>query len=293
MDDRISINGAVDIHLHSYPSLFSPRIGDDRDIAEAAAKAGMGAILLKCHFESTVSRAYIVQKDFAEMKVFGGVVLNSYVGGINPGVVEAALWLGGKEVWMPSMDSAAHVEVHGSTGNYGIQKVEIRHPEKGISVMQENGKLTPETIEVLELIAKYDAILGTSHLSLPEIRLLVSEARSRGVKKILLTHPFFNPPVGAEKLDFLEEMVSLGVIPEFTYYNIAPMAANVTLDKMKELIRKLGAGNCILASDCGQIYNPMPHEALRIYAQSLYQKGLPYGDVEKLIKTNPRNILGL
>ena len=121
----------------------------------------------------------------------------------------------------------------------------------------------------------------------------MTEARSRGVKKILITHPFFNLPVGVENLDFLKEMVSLGAMPEFAYYNIAPIAANVTLDKIKELIRKLGAGNCILASDCGQIYNPMPSEALRIYAQSLYQRGLPYGDVEKLIKTNPRNLLGL
>lgn len=293
MDDRISMNGAIDMHIHSHPSLFSPRIGDDRDIAEAAAKAGMAAILFKCHFESTVSRAYLVQKDFAELKIFGGIVLNSYVGGINPRAVEAALSLGGKEIWMPSMDSAHHVEVFGAAGDYGIQKVNIGHPEKGISVLQENGKLTQETIEVLELIAKYDAILGTSHLSLTEIRLLVNEARSRGVKKILITHPFFNPPVGAENLEFLEEMVSLGAMPEFCYYNISPMALNVTLDKVKELIRTLGATNCILASDGGQIYNPMPHEALRIYAQSLYEKGLPYSDVEKLVKTNPRNILGL
>ncbi|HZT18671.1 MAG TPA: DUF6282 family protein, partial [Dongiaceae bacterium] len=91
----IDVAGAIDMHCHPFPDLF-PRLADDIDIAVAARDAGMKALMLKCHHESTVSRAYLVQRMVPGIRVFGGVVLNSYVGGINPAAVEAALRLGGK-----------------------------------------------------------------------------------------------------------------------------------------------------------------------------------------------------
>src|SRR5215218_2225197 len=92
----ISLDEAIDLHCHPYPDLF-PRLADDIDIALAARDAGMRALVLKCHHESTVSRAYLVQRVVPGIRVFGGVVLNSYVGGINPAAVEAALRLGGMD----------------------------------------------------------------------------------------------------------------------------------------------------------------------------------------------------
>ncbi|HEV2242323.1 MAG TPA: DUF6282 family protein, partial [Streptosporangiaceae bacterium] len=54
----IDMTGAVDLHCHPYPDLF-PRLADDFDIVRAARDAGMKAIVLKCHHENTVSRAYL------------------------------------------------------------------------------------------------------------------------------------------------------------------------------------------------------------------------------------------
>ena len=291
MPSLIDIHGAIDLHIHTHPCLF-PRIGDDRTIAQSAAEAGIAAIMFKCHHESTASRAYLLQSEFPELKIFGGIVLNSYVGGINPSAVEAALRIGAKEVWMPTIDSAHHAEVHGSTGVYDVQVSGSKKTKAGITVLKD-GKLIPEAIEVLELIAKHNAILGTAHLSVPEIRLLVAEARKRGVKKILITHPFFCVPAGAENLDFLKEMLSLGAMPEFVYCTVSPMWAYTTIDRVKETIEALGVNNCIISSDGGQRHNPMPNEGLRIYAQCLYEKGMPEKDVERLIKTNPGKLLGL
>ena len=117
----IDVAGAIDMHCHPFPDLF-PRLADDIDIAIAARDAGLKALMLKCHHESTVSRAYLIQRVVPGIRVFGGVVLNSYVGGINPAAVEAALRLGGKEVWMPTIDVGYHAEVHGGTGGYDAQK---------------------------------------------------------------------------------------------------------------------------------------------------------------------------
>ena len=214
----VDVTGAVDLHCHPFPDLF-PRLADDFNIVRAARDAGMKAILLKCHHENTVSRAYLVQRVIPGIRVFGGIVLNYYVGGINPAAVEASLRLGGKEVWMPTVDSGYHAEVHGGTGGYDNQQGGRRQAE-GIWVEDKEGKLRPEVKEVLELVAQHGAILGTSHLAPREIVALVREARSVGVEKIVITHPYFRVP--NLDLDTLEEVARMGAMPEFGYCTVSP-----------------------------------------------------------------------
>ena len=170
----IDIAGAIDLHCHPFPDLF-PRLADDLDIAIAARDAGLKALMRKCHHESTVSRAYLIQRVVPGLHVFGGVVLNSYVGGINPAAVEAALRLGGKEVWMPTIDAGYHAEKHGGTGGYDAQQG--GRGGEGIWVLDREDKLKPEVVEVLELVAQHEAILGTCHLSPREIVALVKAAQ--------------------------------------------------------------------------------------------------------------------
>src|SRR5262249_7165054 len=102
----IDIRGAIDVHVHSEPDLF-PRIDDDTGVCRHAAELGLRAIVLKCHSERTTSRAYLTQQMVPEgIEIYGGIVLNRAVGGLNPAAVEAALQLGGKQVWMPTVDAA-------------------------------------------------------------------------------------------------------------------------------------------------------------------------------------------
>ena len=287
----IQLDGAVDLHIHSYPCVFQRRI-DDRQAAEAASDAGMAAILLKCHHESSVSRAYLLQRDFPNLKIFGGIVLNQFVGGINPAAAEVALRLGAKEVWMPTMDAAHHVEVHGTRSGYDVQTSGADFTWGDPISVVKDGKITNEAMVVLELIAKYDAILGTAHLSLEEIGPLVKAAKERGVKKILITHPYFRVPAGMN-LEFLKEMVRLGAFAEFGYCTISPMWAYVNLEFTKGVMDALGPENCVVMSDTGQSHNPLPPEAVWLYAQGLYEKGMSPGNVDKLIKDTPRALIGI
>ncbi len=283
----IDVAGAVDLHCHPFPDLF-PRLADDVAVAEAANERGLRAVVIKCHHESSVSRAYLVQKLFPHLRVFGGIVLNHAVGGINPAAVEAALRLGAKEVWMPTVDAAYHGAMHGGTGGYDAQASGIGSRE-GISITDEEGNLRPETVEVLDLIAHHNAILGTCHLSPTEITLLVEEARRRGVQKILITHPFFKVP--NLDLDTLRRLVRLGATAEFGFCTISPMWGYANPRRVAEAIQALGAEHCILVSDTGQRHNPMPAEALRLFAQSLFESGLPEEDVYAMIQKNPAELL--
>lgn len=285
----IDVEGAIDLHCHPYPDLF-PRLADDFDIALAARDAGMKALVLKCHHENTVSRAYLVQRIVPDIKVFGGVVLNSYVGGINPAAVEASLRLGGREVWMPTVDAGYHAQIHGGTGGYESQSGGVSRDE-GIWVTDSDGKLQPVVKEVLELVAQYGAILATSHLSPKEIVALVKEARDVGVQKIVVTHPFFKVP--SLDLDTVEELGRLGAMPEFGYCTVSPAWQYAAPDTIVEAVRRVGASRCLLVSDTGQRHNPLPSEALRVFAQTVFEKGVAEQDVQRMIARNPYDLLDL
>ena len=288
--ERISVAGAIDLHIHTNPDLVN-RIGDDRDIVRNARDAGMLGVQLKGHPEPTVSRARLMQHEFPELHVFGGIVLNRYVGGINPYAVDACLRIGGKTVWMPTVDANYHAQKYGRTGRYSVQELESSGSTTGINVLKENGKLVDELIEILDLISQYNVVLGTAHLSPEELMKLINTARERKVEKICLTHPFVKVP--GVSLDFLKEVIPKGVFAEFGYCTVSPMWADAKIDQVKEAIKALGAENCIIMSDGGQIHNPWPHESLRIFAQSLHEKGISRKELETMMIKNPKQLMDL
>ncbi|HCO02376.1 MAG TPA: hypothetical protein DIT48_03225 [Actinobacteria bacterium] len=285
----VDVSGAVDLHCHPAPDLF-PRLADDIDVAQDAAGRAFRAVMIKCHFEPTASRAAHVRRMVPGIEVFGGIVLNHAVGGVNPAAVESALRMGAREVWMPTVDARYHAEVHGGTGGYDAQQSGGK-ARPGIAVVAREGELTPETLEVLDLVAQHDAILGTCHLSPAEILALVSEARRRGVQRITVTHPFFKVP--NLSLEELTQVVALGAYAEFGYCTISPMWGYATPKRVSEAVLAIGAERCLLVSDAGQRHNPMPAEALRIFAQSLFESGVSEEEISTMIRTNPSELLDL
>ena len=285
----VDVSGAVDLHCHPAPDLF-PRLADDVEVAEHARGLGLRAVMIKSHYEPSPSRAAHTQRVVPGIQVFGGIVLNHSVGGVNPAAAEAALRMGAREVWMPTVDARYHAEVHGGTGSYDAQRSE-GSARPGISVADDQGELRPETLEVLDLVAEHDAILGTCHLSPGEIRTLVAEARRRGVQRITVTHPFFKVP--NLSLDELTALTALGAYAEFGYCTISPMWGYANPRRIAEAVKAIGARHCLLVSDAGQRHNPMPAEALRIFAQSLHECGVSEEDVSTMIRTNPSDLLDL
>src|SRR4029434_8272190 len=79
--------GVIDLHVHSFPDVFGRNM-DDVDVAQIAKSRGMRGIVLKNHISETASRAALAMKAVPGIEVFGGIVLNRAVGGINPDAVE-------------------------------------------------------------------------------------------------------------------------------------------------------------------------------------------------------------
>src|ERR1700731_4403765 len=106
-----TLTGVIDIHAHRDPDSV-PRSIDAIDLAKLAKSRGMRGLVLKNHWESTASLAYLVRKEVPGIEVFGGIVLNLAVGGLNPVAVERMTMVKGgwgRVVWMPTYDAENHV----------------------------------------------------------------------------------------------------------------------------------------------------------------------------------------
>ena len=79
--------GVVDTHYHVGPELIARRY-DVKTIADVAAPFG-ATLVLKNHTYPTTPLASLARKHFGA-RFLGGVVLNRYVGGLNPQAIEGA-----------------------------------------------------------------------------------------------------------------------------------------------------------------------------------------------------------
>ena len=107
-----SLTGAIDVHVHQIPDSENWRI-DAIDIAKLARARGMRGLVLKSHWESTASVAYLVRKEVPGIEVFGGLGLSRASGGVNPAAVEEMAKVTGgygRVVWMPTLElSLIHI----------------------------------------------------------------------------------------------------------------------------------------------------------------------------------------
>jgi hypothetical protein len=293
----IDVRGFYDLHLHSGPAPFA-RIGDSADIALWCAEAGMAGIVVKSHFESTVSKVHharrAVAARFPDFRIYAGIALNRGVGGVNPGAVDLALQQGAKIVWLPTLDASNHVAQFGAAGSYGFAGMTVggkRRTERHYAVIDANGRLTDDAREVIDLVADYDAVLATGHVSPAEIAASVDYALSRGLTRIVVTHPELRTP-GLD-IPAMVEFARAGCTLEFCAVNLFPMFHCLTLDGLIAAIEAVTPAHAILSSDGGQPFHPRPHECLRVVVQGLAEKGVPAETLRTLCVTNPERLLGL
>ena len=198
----------ADLHVHAAPSLL-PRHGDDRQTVAAEREVGFSTVVLKAHEGSTVERARS-----AGDGAFGGIVLNSAVGGANPDAVEIAARLGGRVVWMPTVSARTHKAGAASPELAVHRGFELRLVE----VLDDAGALRPEWFDVLDAVARHDLLLCSGHLSAAETVVLFTQARRRGVARLLVNHPMMAflgwNEASATALRDLGAYLELGILPD-------------------------------------------------------------------------------
>jgi len=270
------IAGLMDTHVHSAPDVFG-RGFDDEQMAGLYRDRGVEAVVIKNHVVPTADRAWFVRKHVAGIKAFGGIVLNSAVGGVNPDAVQ---WMWrmqggyGRVVWFPTFDADNHVK-------------HFKDAPEGIKIVDAEGKVLPAVRDVLKIAAQQKLVIQTGHISPTEALAVIAAGRDMGADRIVVTHCQFE--VVNMTLDQMKEAASMGAKLELcalgqwmgpeAHYEWMKHWRHVKIAETAQAIKAVGAGNFILATDLGQTGNPSPADGLQIFALELMKAGVTKDEI--------------
>jgi len=290
------LDGAVDLHVHPYPSPF-PRRMDAAEAAQRAADAGMRAIVVKSHHHDTAMDVAALREHgiaSSGIGVFGGIALNTQVGGLNPHAVNLCLAMGGKVVWFPTIASPKHIEHHREHPQLKFPSLAVDLiPEEPIDVFANgDGKLRPEVHEILTMIAEADAVLASGHMPAQSIIAVFEAAKEHGVRRMIVNHPNF--VIEATK-DEVKKLADLGALIEHSLcmYDEESSFHNWQIDTLVDWIRWVGPERSSLGSDLGQAGNPFPADSFRKICSRLLEAGMTEREVRMLVADNPARLLGV
>lgn len=289
------LRGAVDIHMHPGPDIGGLRRLDFIEAARQAHEVGMRAIVYKPLAYTSVDRAYAARMAVPGIEVFGGIVLDRAVGGLNPKSVKTAVeQRNAKVVYFPLFFAAHSVRRSSGSRLYSMRLKQLGADpnEKGITILSKSGGILPEVEEIINIIAENKGVvLDTAHLSPEESLVLIEEARSRGVRYITVSHPTAEI-IGATP-EQQKEMARKGAYLVQTCAQLFHMPEAEDPHKILEAIKAAGPEHCCMATDCGHIDYPAPVEALRIFIRIMMGMGISEAETNVMIKENPAKILGL
>lgn len=275
--------GSYDIHQHGGPSATVARIHNELDFAIQGCEVGLGGIVFKNHDSPTTRSTILVQqvvdnwaKEHSKkpIRLYGGVVLNYAVGGLNPDAVVSAYRLGGKYVWLPNMDSNHHRKFVGEGEG------------EGIDLIDGNDKLVPKMKEILELMAGTNMVLGTGHNSTRERLIVVREAVKMGLERIEVIHP--NHPVSWLTPEQCKTFAGLGC---FIGIYAMDIGLTYTWDDVMAIYKAVGPEKIVLGSDCGHYMESHPVDAMRRLLIGFLTKGVPDKDIKLMCQKNAENLL--
>lgn len=316
------LQGAIDIHVHAGPHLTSsPRRVDPFEAAQEAKAAGMQAIVLLDVFAMTNGISWLVNKIVPDFRTFGGLILNTVYGGMNPRAVKTALHYG---------DCAKYI-------SFGAHSTYFQASREGRFV---NGRFTPlseiypkfkteeldrciriplheepdaSLDEILQLVAASPHVyVDTGHVSVAEAMRLVDLKERYGYGNVIVSSSVTKiAPIAA-----LQEMAAKGAFIEFsfaaytaatpiplTHYYVEKEYISIDegmqeapqggITEVARQISAVGARHCIMSTDFGRYALSTPVEGLRQFIACMLDLGISPEDVRTMIKTNPERLLQL
>ena len=286
------IKNAIDLHVHIGPEII-PRKYSVEKLRESE-QGKIRGMVLKNHFYPTTPLSYAAKNQ--GIKLFGSIVLNNFVGGLNPDAVYAASLLQKEPliVWFPTINAKQFLtnskyEIPPEWVNNPLLKFRKAKSIRSITILDSHNTITQETLDVLKMIKTTNSILATGHISWQESAILVKKALQLGITKIIITHPIYqriNMPISIQK-----NLARKGAKIEMCYsmYSID----KISIKKIAVQIKQIGANNCILTSDVGQKFSPSPSQALYRFASKLNRLGISLQELKKMLVDNPKKLLEL
>jgi hypothetical protein len=198
--------------------------------------------------------------------------------------------------WLPSVDNANELEnVAGQRDESKLPYwMSIAREMRALGIagsflnVTEDGKVTQATRQCLEIIAKHDMVLATSHIRPAEVVPVVKTAQEVGVQRIIITHPEF--PTTLLSIGQQQELARFGVYFERCF--TTPNTGKISWEQVYANIREVGPASTILATDLGQTTAPYPDEGLGVFVDKLLSNGFTEGEIRGMVRDNPGQVLG-
>lgn len=319
---RALLRGAIDIHVHAGPHLSSsPRRVDPFEAAVEARDAGMRALVFMDVFEMSNGTAWLVNRQVPDFRTFGGLIMNTVYGGMNPRAVKTALEYGDGARFVSFGAHSTHYQAsrEGHVVDGRFVPLSASHPAFRTQELERciriplTGDPGPELDEILSLIAERPEVyLNTGHVSVEEAQRLIALSRRYGIARVLVASSVTKIASGEQ----LQAMANEGALIEYTlaaYTHTTPIPKThyyvereyMSIDEgmhdapsggvklVAEQIAEIGPEHCILASDFGVYTLPTPVEGLRSFVACMLDLGIAPDDVRTMIKANPERLLGL
>ncbi len=278
------LSGAIDLHVHAGPY---PKTYDDLELLESLEQLGMGGAVVKNHFENTAARAKLFNKHSqAKAQLYGSLVLNRHVGGLNPCAVENALKMGAKTIWLPTSHFQSFQELAASQP-MAKEKAVFKNV-CGISPLDETGNFCPALYEIFELVKQYDALLQTGHLNVEEGYRTAREALRCGVRTVI-TH--VDAPSTKYPDDLCRDLVKAGAYLDKNWNNV--LRGRVSVEAITADIRKFSPERCVLTTDMGLKSDVPPPEGLKMFIEELLRNGISEKQIRLMVVDNPKYLLGI
>jgi hypothetical protein len=296
-DARITalVRGAVDMHVHSGPTLMARKI-DHIEAVQDAARAGMAAIVIKDHYYPTMPFATVLNRHYGHLgvHVMGAITLNCPLGGYNVHAVDYALKQGAKVIWMPTAHAKNHLDHYKAdasfTSKFPQNTAQLLEPTP-LTLVDETGRVRDEVKAILDLVAAADAVVSGGHHHIDELWPFYEEAKARGVKRPMLNHPTY---VNEGSLDDVRRLVAMGIMIEHSICMFVPSSFQMFDAKhLKDVIDAGGVDSTFFGSDLGQTGNPSPVEGFHQIIAMLLDLGYGDNDIRKMVAGNASRLLGL
>ncbi|MCF8588930.1 DUF6282 family protein [Gordonia sp. HY285] len=283
----IHFDGAIDMHCHFGPEPLveklakHPHAVDPIEAAQEAFAAGMRAVVLKAHEFPSTAVADLANKAVPDVRSIAGMCCDHPVGGINPQAVETALRAGARVIWLPTLSSVSNRPAAVAAA-FGVSE--------GIAVLDPDGELLPEVRAVMDLVAAYDAVLATGHITVDEHYAVAREFGRRG--RLVVTHAMHASAGPGLSVDQTAELADLGAVIEFCAHTC--MGKPSTFDQVIAAIARIGADQAIVSTDYGWT-DSLPHPAagLKGYVNSLWDAGVDEQDLRVMAGSVPARLLSL
>ncbi|MCH8076403.1 MAG: hypothetical protein IIC64_11340 [SAR324 cluster bacterium] len=276
------LKGAIDMHVHADPCSLAPRSQDYTQVAIDAARAGFRAVVRKDHYFSTIGEAEAIQRHIDHLvetgeltnriEVFGGVPLAQT---LDSAPIERALRLPAfKMIWFNPVGGMRLVED-------GRVRPEV---ERIIKIARDNGLglnlgQPSHSRAANEGLGDYEG--------LAPLAAMVAEIGAKAV----LDHPLSSFTT-EQIVSLMSEKIFAGL---FCYPSLPSVAKAPVVDpeRTHELVRRLGPGKCLVASDVGMLLEATQLEAMRMMARLLLVLDCSHADLDLMMKINPAILLGL